>query len=68
MIETWKALIKIHPKVSRLNKSLIALLKETENLVISLSEPLYLVEMEDSKELVICKGSDLKPMGGRNYE
>jgi hypothetical protein len=48
------------PRIRTLHKSLIQLMKDTIELKRNLKETHYLIEMCDSKELVIAKSSDLK--------
>jgi hypothetical protein len=67
MIDSYKLWTQLHPKMDRLTASMKTLLKDTEELVISLNEPLYLVELEDSKEIIICKTSDLKRVKGGSH-
>jgi len=67
LIDSYKLWTQLHPKMDKLTSSVKTLLKDTEELVISLNEPLYLVELEDSKEIIICKASDLKRVKGEGY-
>jgi hypothetical protein len=64
---TLKEWDQVRPRMAILNSSMIALLKDTENLVIYLSEPLYLIELRDTKELVICRQSELKKVGDEKH-
>jgi hypothetical protein len=55
----------VRPKIQSINHQMTSLLRETASLVIFLSEPIYLIEMKDSKELKLCRASELKRIGGR---
>ncbi len=67
MIDSYKLWIQLHPKMEQLNISVKSLLKDTEELVIDLNEPVYLVELSDTKEIIICKESDLRRVKGGRY-
>ena len=60
LIETHKMWKEVRPRISSLNSQMTSLLNETEGLVKFLIEPLYLVEIKDTKELKICRASELK--------
>lgn len=55
-LKLWK---QIHPKISTVNAKMVSLLKDTEDLVRLLEEPVYLVEMKDSGEIKLCHRRDL---------
>ena len=64
LIELDRVWTNAKPKIKSLNSQMTSLLNETEGLVKFLMEPIYVVEMRDTKELKICRASELKKVEG----
>ena len=65
-LNAYNALMKQYsPKIQLINKSLSKLLKDTIELKKQLQEPQYLIQMQETGELVICRHSELKKVS--NY-
>jgi hypothetical protein len=57
---SFKLWTQQQPKMSTVNAKMVSLLKETEDLVNLLDEPVYIVEMKDSGDIKLCRRSELK--------
>lgn len=67
LIDSYKLWIQLNPKMKQLHYSVKSLLKDFEEIVISLNEPVYIVELADTEEFVICRESEFKQVKGRSY-
>ena len=60
VISSLNTYIELEPDIQRVHTSLIKLLAEFERLVEELDEPLYIVQMENSGDMLIVRESNLK--------
>lgn len=67
MIDSYKLWNQLDPKMRQLHYSVKSVLKDFEEIVIFLNESVYIVELADTEEFVICRESELKQVKGRSY-
>lgn len=63
VLDSYKKLVYLQPRLKDINDKVTILLRDTEELVKSLEEPILLIEIADTKELLLCRPSDVKKRG-----